>query len=72
MLIVDNANEVDIVSDPNPIRQEFETMSSNTVLLRLKEGQSVWMEHYQNGDGSIISGNNWRYTTFSGVSLYSC
>ncbi|KAH3753184.1 hypothetical protein DPMN_187818 [Dreissena polymorpha] len=67
-VVVDNANTFDLISDSKT--QSMEVMSSNTMLVHLVVGQSVWMEQYGNNDGQIISGDEWRYTTFSGVLLY--
>ena len=43
--------------------------SGNTAIIKLNQGESVWLENRQTG-GEISSGATWRFTTFSGVLLY--
>ncbi|KAH3838797.1 hypothetical protein DPMN_112212 [Dreissena polymorpha] len=68
-LVVDNANEADIVADPNPKWSLTESMSSIIVLVYMNIFQSAWIEFDQT-TGQLISADGQRYTTFSGVLLY--
>ena len=43
--------------------------SGNTAIIRLNQGESVWLES-QVDDSEVISGPHYRWTTFSGVLLY--
>ena len=43
--------------------------SSNTAIIRLNQGESVWLENMLT-DSEVISSPGYRYTTFSGVLLY--
>ena len=43
--------------------------SGNTAIIRLNQGESVWLESVKN-DSEVISGPTWRWTTFSGALLY--
>ena len=69
-LVTDGINTSDAVSDPHVLRNDFEIMSSNTIIVRLRQGQSVWLEEYDNTDGQISGYDGYRLTTFSGVLLY--
>jgi len=66
-LVTDGANTADVVSHPQP---NSEVVASNTIVIRLRQGQSVWLEEYQNSDGTLTSTDGHRFTTFSGVFLY--
>ncbi|XP_060553897.1 complement C1q tumor necrosis factor-related protein 1-like [Ruditapes philippinarum] len=66
-LVMDGSNLVDIVD--NPVNNE-ESMSSNTVIVHVNKGQSLWIQEYTNNDGSIRSRELWRYCIFSGILLY--
>ncbi|XP_052792312.1 uncharacterized protein LOC128226466 [Mya arenaria] len=70
-LVVDGGNTADSVSEPHVYRNGFEIMSGNTALIRLRERQSVWLEEYSNADGTVTSGEAYRFTTFSGVFMYA-
>ncbi|KAL3876073.1 hypothetical protein ACJMK2_033956 [Sinanodonta woodiana] len=65
-LVVDNVGMVDAVADSDG----REHQSSNTAILRLQNGQSVWLEAADVEDGTLFSLANERYCTFSGVLLY--
>ncbi|KAH3835170.1 hypothetical protein DPMN_108517 [Dreissena polymorpha] len=69
-LLVDGANTADVVSDPYQTMTEFEIMTSNTILVKLSSGQSVWMEEYHNGNGMVTAFDEYRLVTFAGVLLY--
>ncbi|KAH3777202.1 hypothetical protein DPMN_178640 [Dreissena polymorpha] len=69
-LMVNSARVADLISDATPQRHDMEIMSSNTIIIRLYQGQSVWMEVTKGDDPQIIGNENWRYTTFSGLLMY--
>jgi len=52
-LVTDGANTADVVSDPQPTRSNTEVMASNTIVIRLRQGQSVWLDEYLNSDGTL-------------------
>ena len=69
-LLTDGINTSDAVSDPQILRSTYEMMGGNTIIVRLRQGQSVWLESYNNADGQVIGYDDARLTTFSGVLLY--
>ncbi|KAH3835169.1 hypothetical protein DPMN_108516 [Dreissena polymorpha] len=69
-LVVDGANTADVVSDPYQTRITYEIMASNTILVRLSKGQSVWMEEYKNADWMLASYDDVRFVTFAGLLVY--
>ncbi|XP_060595077.1 complement C1q tumor necrosis factor-related protein 2-like [Ruditapes philippinarum] len=66
-LVMDGSNLVDIID--NPVNNEL-TMSSNTVIVHVNKGQSVWIQEYAFNDASILSREIYRYCTFSGILVY--
>lgn len=47
-----------------------DVMGGNTAIVRLTQGESVWLEIYQNNDMELVSPTDLRWTTFSGVFLF--
>ncbi|XP_060595076.1 complement C1q tumor necrosis factor-related protein 3-like [Ruditapes philippinarum] len=66
-LVIDGFNLVDIKDRPV---NNAQTMSSNTVIVHVNKGQSVWIQDYALNDASILSREIYRYCTFSGIRLY--
>ena len=64
-LIVNSVNIVDAVVDIYHTDQDL--TGGNSVLLRLKAGDSVWVD---TAGGHVEGASGWRLTTFSGVFLY--
>ncbi|KAH3798349.1 hypothetical protein DPMN_151948 [Dreissena polymorpha] len=69
-LMVNSARVADLICDATPQRTHMELMSSNTIVIQLYQGQSVWMEVTTVDNAQIIGNENWRYTTFSGLLMY--
>ncbi|KAK3590482.1 hypothetical protein CHS0354_015649 [Potamilus streckersoni] len=69
-LVVDNTGTVDAIADPE--KYGFEHQGTNAAILRLQQGQSVWLEayHVNAADGIIFDLPNERFSTFAGVLLY--
>ena len=66
-LVVNNREIVDAVGQ---VLGKFQRSSSaNTAIIRLNQGESVWLETLRQ-DSEVISGQGYRWTTFSGVLLY--
>ena len=66
-LVVNNREIVDAVGQ---VLGTFQRSSSaNTAIIRLNQGESVWIESLRQ-DSEVISGQGYRWTTFSGVLLY--
>ena len=66
-LIVNNRKIVDAVAAGNDNK---DAMSGNTALIRLTQGESVWLETFFSADGELVSKSDLRLTTFSGILLY--
>ena len=66
-LLVNNREIVDAVGQVTGSYQRLS--SSNTAILKLNQGESVWLESIIN-DSEVISGPNYRRTTFSGFLIY--
>ena len=66
-LIVNNRKIVDAVAEGNDNK---DAMSGNTALIRLTQGESVWLETFFSADGELVSKSDLRLTTFSGILLY--
>ena len=66
-LVVNNREIVDAVGT---VLGTFQRSSSaNTAMIRLNQGESVWLENIIT-DSEVISEQGYRWTTFSGVLLY--
>ena len=66
-LVVNNKDIVDAVGQ---LRGSSEySMAGNTAIIKLTQGESVWLENLNN-DSEVVSGSGFRWTTFSGVLLY--
>ena len=66
-LVVNNREIVDAVGQ---VLGTFQRSSSaNTAMIRLNQGESVWLESIAN-DSEVVSTQGYRWTTFSGVLLY--
>ena len=66
-LVVNNREIVDAVGQ---VLGTFQRSSSaNTAIIRLNQGESVWLESIAN-DSEVVSTQGYRWTTFSGVLLY--
>ena len=66
-LVVNNRNIVDATADGF----KGSNMSGNTAILKLTQGENVWLESYYSADGEVLSATYGKLTTFSGVLLYS-
>ena len=67
-LVVDGSNISDVKTNTSWHSGSFQVMGSNTVIIRLTQGQSVWMQAYS--VSNVISDEAYRLTTLSGVLLY--
>ena len=66
-LVVNNREIVDAVGQVLGNLQR--SSSANTAIIRLNQGESVWLENIAN-DSEVVSEQGYRWTTFSGVLLY--
>ena len=66
-LMVNNRFIVGAIAEENDNKQ---AMGGNTAIVRMTMGEKVWLESYYARDGELISDNNLKLTTFSGVLLY--
>ncbi|XP_052776111.1 heavy metal-binding protein HIP-like [Mya arenaria] len=66
-LSVDGVNHTDIITYPY---NDHGSMSSNTIIIRVNSGQSVWLQNIVSNDGEIWNNAFQKYATFSGVLLY--
>ena len=66
-LVVNNREIVDAVGQVLGNLQRL--TSGNTAIIRLNQGESVWLENIAN-DSEVMSEQGYRWTTFSGVLLY--
>ena len=66
-LMVNNREIVDAAGQVTGTFQR--SSSSNTAIIKLNQGESVWLENEVN-DSEVMGGTQWRWTTFSGVLLY--
>ncbi|KAL3870739.1 hypothetical protein ACJMK2_038783 [Sinanodonta woodiana] len=67
-LVVDGVGMVDAIADPAVGLHEHQ--GTNAAIIRLKKGQSVWIEAFHLESGTLFSLQNDRYCTFAGVLLY--
>ena len=51
--------------------QDHDAMGGNTAIIRLSQGEAVWLETYGFTGSEAHSNNGIRFTMFSGVLLYS-
>ena len=66
-LVVNNREIVDAAGEVTGTSQR--SSSSNTAIIKLNQGESVWLESIVT-DSEVISGPSFRWTSFSGVLLY--
>ena len=66
-LVVNNREIVDAAGEVTVTSQR--SSSSNTAIIKLNQGESVWLESIVT-DSEVVSGPSYRWTTFSGVLLY--
>ena len=66
-LVVNNREIVDATGTVKASSKDL--MSGNTAIIKLNQGESVWLENELN-NGEVVSGSHYRWTTFSGVLLY--
>ena len=66
-LVVDNRPIVGALADG--ISSNHNVLASNTAIIRLSVGQSVWLECGR-ADGEIDSSTSDKFVSFSGVFLY--
>ena len=67
-LVIDGKNQLDAVASAGTGAYE---MSANTAVLRVTAGQAVWVANHWISDITLVNTDNFRYTSFSGVLLYS-
>ncbi|KAL3870737.1 hypothetical protein ACJMK2_038781 [Sinanodonta woodiana] len=67
-LVVDGVGMVDAIADPAVGLHEHQ--GTNAAIIRLKKGQSVWIETFHLESGTLFSLQNDRYCTFAGALLY--
>ena len=65
-LVVNNRNIVDAVATGFT----GNNMGGNTAIIKLIQGETVWLESYGSNDGEVFSTTAYKRTTFSGVLLY--
>ena len=66
-LLVNNRNIVDAIAEGN---NDKHAMSGNTAIIKLTQGEKVWLESFWSSDGEVQSTTSGKLTTFSGVLLY--
>ena len=66
-LVVNNREIVDAGAQAIGTLQR--STSGNTAIIKLNQGESVWIESLRQ-DSEVVSGQGYRWTTFSGVLLY--
>ena len=67
-LVVNNMNIVD--ARARVIGVNHDVMGGNTAIVRLTQGESVWLEIYHTNNVELVSPPDFRWTTFSGVFLF--
>ena len=68
-LVKNNVNIVDAIAWSTG--QNHDVMGGNSAIIRLSQGEMVWLENYHQVDSQIMSNPGYVFTTFSGVLLYS-
>lgn len=66
-LVVDGVNMLDAVVEPRHTEQNLQ--GGNVGVLKLRKGQSVWVENYNRQHQSLEGGDIYRFTTFTGALL---
>ena len=66
-LVIDGNNQLDVATDGGSV--SFQT-ASNTAIVRVVSGQSVWVAIYAINDRTLFGTNIFHYTSFSGVLLF--
>ena len=69
-LVVNGVNNVDAIADAE-YHEYHEAQGSNMAILRLRQGDHVWVENYRWADQSVEGAKKKRFTTFSGILLYT-
>ena len=69
-LVVNGVNKVDAIGDAE-YHQYHEAQGSNMAIVRLKQGDHVWVENYRWTDKAVEGDKTDRFTTFSGILLYT-
>ena len=54
-----------------PTGNGHDVMGGNTAIVRLNQGDAVWLETFYHSDSEIHSVETFRLTTFSGILLYT-
>ena len=67
-LVVNNRNIVDAVA--SGLSGYGNNMGGKTAIIKLIQGEKVWLESYDSADGEILSTTSYKLTTFAGVLLY--
>ncbi|KAL3870738.1 hypothetical protein ACJMK2_038782 [Sinanodonta woodiana] len=67
-LVVDGVGMVDAIADPGSLGHEHQ--GTNAAILRLRKGQSVWIEMFHLESDTLFSLGNERFCTFAGALLY--
>ncbi|KAL4218316.1 EMI domain [Mactra antiquata] len=67
-LLVDGLNTAGVLV--SHVGHNQTAMTSNTIIVRVGIGQSVWLENYINDDVTLVSFGPFIYTAFSGYQLY--
>ena len=67
-LVKNNSNVVDATAVS--VGSNHDVMGGNTAIIRLNQGEAVWLEIYDGIDSEARSYPAYRFTTFSGVLLY--
>jgi len=69
-LVVDSVNQVGSEAGHNNDTDLFDTVGGNTAIIRVSQGQSVWVETVIGSTHSLDSYEDYRKTTFSGALLF--
>ena len=67
-LVMNNSNIVDAAAIS--VGSSHDVMGGNTAIIRLNQGEAVWLEIYDGINSEARSYPAYRFTTFSGVLLY--
>ncbi|XP_060600017.1 uncharacterized protein LOC132753554 [Ruditapes philippinarum] len=69
-LMKDGVNIVDAVVHADPYSTDYrQAMSTNSAVIEVTAGQSLWLETIYDNDAELVSLENYRYVTFTGFLL---
>ncbi|MFX4404373.1 hypothetical protein ABTA52_18645 [Acinetobacter baumannii] len=69
-LMKDGVNMVDAVVHADPYSEDYrQTMATNSVVVDVTAGQSLWLETIYDHDAEIFSSEGFRLVTFTGFLL---